>query len=152
MATKSLVVVVHHLFLTSARRRSISQAPVSAVAVGVSIGVREAAQSIAGKKVTLCFRYPETRKSLGMTDHIMVAVRFSTTLSVHSLPLCFPSMESHLNRFLDSSPFASIILGISFLLAQHTSSHITPTANYHLSYINVIRRIYVRHDKSSKYP
>lgn len=49
--------------------RSRRQASVSAATVGVSIGVGEAAQSMAGKKAGICFGYPETKKLLGMTDH-----------------------------------------------------------------------------------
>lgn len=41
--------------------RSRHQAPVSAATLGVSIGVGEAVQSIAGKKAGICFEYPSPR-------------------------------------------------------------------------------------------
>lgn len=89
---------------------------VSAAAVGLSIGFGEAAQSMAGKKVGICFRSPETKNRLKWRIIHIKVMMVDQTLSVCSLSLCFPSMSSHLKRSLDSSPCSiSLSAYLSFL-------------------------------------
>ena len=89
---------------------------VSAAAVGLSIGFGEAVQSMAGKKVGIFFGYPETKNRLEWRIIRMKVMMVYGLFRFVRFPFAFLSMNSHLKRSLDSSPYSiSLSTYLSFL-------------------------------------